>query len=667
GFVGIILNFVVVKVEALSMCGLAAMGGVVITLSADSLSAKHQRAIKGLVECKASVSNLRRIQVNDIVKEVKDYLKTYSSARMDISCGGSHVTNVYAFDKEDFPSWKVWFLVFLDGLEPYLLKTLEDGPFVPLSSLSTFDNPLPKRQNQWSNVERRLANQDKRLKNIIISCLPNDIMKSIIKCKTVKAIWNDLILAYERPSDRRDTKIAAFQLKFNASKSLERMKVNGTFTRLKCLLNDLENNGVIIPQAEIYESETQRFTIHVSSSKALISNNQFQDTNSNVEEDQRSNNEFMADLNAEYHERSLLAYQKRFYKRSWTVGSARKPIDKSKETCFTCGITKIKAFMAIAKDKPSIGKANARSSYKFTLDQLLSKQIPGTIVKALGGRGKRKEKISSKEVIFNKADESSSMTVPEITLDSESKCETQEHLLPLFKLIRTAPAGTSTKKAPMIPKPFKNCIYYGFNYHHFDNYEYYPECEYVVVLLMNQLTVLRSTPTAGNQGLLTSDPHNPLKSGFTKETNLCENVYARILKEESGPKRKFDEKADDGFFLGYSLVAKAFRVFNIRRQEMEETFHVTFSEDDEAISQTSIEGDAINFNENRSLLNDEFLEPRNKVTQCSGNIEYFPFIPGYETILENIFPTDLPLLQDSVSPEEPPEFTSADDHVALND
>ncbi|GJZ08319.1 hypothetical protein Tco_0542602 [Tanacetum coccineum] len=46
-------------------------------------------------------------------------------------------------------------------------------------------------------------------------------------------------------------------------------------------------------------------------------------------------------------------------------------------------------------------------------------------------------------------------------------------------------------------------------------------------------------------------------------------------------------------------VAKAFRVFNIRRQEMEETIHVTFSEDDEAISQTSIEGDAINFNENR--------------------------------------------------------------------
>ncbi|GJW98638.1 hypothetical protein Tco_0180446 [Tanacetum coccineum] len=63
-------------------------------------------------------------------------------------------------------------------------------------------------------------------------------------------------------------------------------------------------------------TKTQRFTIQASSSKALISNHQFQDSDSDVEEDQRTNNEFMADLNAEYHERALLANQKRFYKRS---------------------------------------------------------------------------------------------------------------------------------------------------------------------------------------------------------------------------------------------------------------------------------------------------------------------------------------------------------------
>nr|GEV65395.1 peptidase C48, SUMO/sentrin/Ubl1 [Tanacetum cinerariifolium] len=41
--------------------------------------------LKGLSECKASESNIRRIRVKDIIKKVEDHLKTYSSAVMDIS------------------------------------------------------------------------------------------------------------------------------------------------------------------------------------------------------------------------------------------------------------------------------------------------------------------------------------------------------------------------------------------------------------------------------------------------------------------------------------------------------------------------------------------------------------------------------------------------------
>ncbi|GJW89087.1 retrovirus-related pol polyprotein from transposon TNT 1-94 [Tanacetum coccineum] len=126
---------------------------------------------------------------------------------------------------------------------------------------------------------------------------------------------------------------------------------------------------------------------------------------------------------------------------------------------------------------------------------------------------------------------------------------------------------------------------------------------------------------------------------------------------------KFDEKADDGFFLGYSRVAKVFRVFNIKRQEMKETLHVTFSEDDEAISQSSIEGDAINFNENRSFPDDEFLEPKSEVTQCPGNTEYFPYIPAYE----NTTPSESPTIRVSVTSKDPLEFTEADNHPTLNE
>nr|GEX45832.1 ribonuclease H-like domain-containing protein [Tanacetum cinerariifolium] len=41
---------------------------------------------------------------------------------------------------------------------------------------------------------------------------------------------------------------------------------------------------------------------------------------------------------------------------------------------------------------------------------------------------------------------------------------------------------------------------------------------------------------------------------------------------------KFDRKADEGFFVGYSLNSKAFRVFNSRTRIVEETLHIRFSE-----------------------------------------------------------------------------------------
>ncbi|GJU89568.1 retrovirus-related pol polyprotein from transposon TNT 1-94 [Tanacetum coccineum] len=303
---------------------------------------------------------------------------------------------------------------------------------------------------------------------------------------------------FSRSFDTRDTKIAALRLKFNTCKALEGEKVNDTYTRLKCLLNDLKNNGVFISQAEVNATTTMK----------------------------KTSNEFMANLNADYQERGLLANQKRFYKRSRRVGLARKPIDKSKKACFTCGklghfqkdfpsnkistpsypssntsfnkpkpytpsftqnssqnirnhqkdykgkykglkakmvvltqriddlrkcksdkrkgdkgksekgliaesfnwddesvsledkdTTRFKAFMVIAEDDPSVGKTNARS------------------IKALGGKGRRKENNSSKEVVFTKADESSSEPIPEITSDFEADCDTYKPLPALPKLI----------------------------------------------------------------------------------------------------------------------------------------------------------------------------------------------------------------------------------------
>nr|GEY11903.1 hypothetical protein [Tanacetum cinerariifolium] len=224
-------------------------------------------------------------------------------------------------------------------------------------------------------------------------------------------MWTDLCLAYEGPSDTRDTKIVALRLKFTAFKALKGEKVNGTYTRLNFLLNDLENNGMIISQSEvnatfvnslprkwlsmnqtqrannsiknnslaalyskylyeegliddIYASESQRFTIKASSSKALISNNYFQDSDSDVEEDNRTNNKFMADLNAEIDDLTKGKNKKdKSDKGKSEKGLISKSFDWDDESMSSedKGTTKFKAFMAIAEDKPFVGKGDARS------------------------------------------------------------------------------------------------------------------------------------------------------------------------------------------------------------------------------------------------------------------------------------------------------------------
>ncbi|GJY96473.1 putative ribonuclease H-like domain-containing protein [Tanacetum coccineum] len=42
---------------------------------------------------------------------------------------------------------------------------------------------------------------------------------------------------------------------------------------------------------------------------------------------------------------------------------------------------------------------------------------------------------------------------------------------------------------------------------------------------------------------------------------------------------KFDGKSDEGFFVGYSMNSKAFRVYNIRTRKVEENLHIRFLED----------------------------------------------------------------------------------------
>nr|GEX50408.1 retrovirus-related Pol polyprotein from transposon TNT 1-94 [Tanacetum cinerariifolium] len=70
---------------------------------------------------------------------------------------------------------------------------------------------------------------------------------------------------------------------------------------------------------------------------------------------------------------------------------------------------------------------------------------------------------------------------------------------------------------------------------------------------------------------------------------------------------KFNAKADDGYFLGYFSVSKAFRVYNTRRQQIDEAYHVIFDESMKAIRFTNTSINEIGIYNSSRYLSDEFL------------------------------------------------------------
>nr|GFB99806.1 retrovirus-related Pol polyprotein from transposon TNT 1-94 [Tanacetum cinerariifolium] len=88
---------------------------------------------------------------------------------------------------------------------------------------------------------------------------------------------------------------------------------------------------------------------------------------------------------------------------------------------------------------------------------------------------------------------------------------------------------------------------------------------------------------------------------------------------------KFDAKSDDGYFLGYSSVSKAFRVYNTRIQQIKETYHVTFNKSMEAIRFTNTLVDEIGIDDFSRYPPDEFLyeDDPSRQYQVDSNISYY--------------------------------------------
>ncbi|GJX86310.1 hypothetical protein Tco_0337084 [Tanacetum coccineum] len=186
--------------------------------------------------------------------------------------GGSYAVIAPKLEPGKFNKWKKQMLFYLTGMEPYYIKCIKDGPF-----LSKNVNGAIKPESQWTMDERRVVIQDQRLKNIIMSCLPNDIMESVISYEIAKATWTDLVHRFEGPSDTKDNRIMDLKLEYQTFRAKPSESLSQTYTHFKNLLNELANDGVNLSKHET---------------------NDFQE-NSDDEVDERTSEEYLKDLDLE--------------------------------------------------------------------------------------------------------------------------------------------------------------------------------------------------------------------------------------------------------------------------------------------------------------------------------------------------------------------------------
>nr|GEU79374.1 retrovirus-related Pol polyprotein from transposon TNT 1-94 [Tanacetum cinerariifolium] len=202
-------------------------------------------------------------------------------------------------------------------------------------------------------------------------------------------------------------------------------------------------------------------------------------------------------------------------------------------------------------------------------------------------------------------------------------------------------------------KPFPPCTYYGFNDHKPDDCRHYPECRICrsydhftsghnrVIHIRGGVLAKSSQSSQSSTGIkcntcgstvYSTANHNefdyfkkvsPMSINHKKYTLVIVDEYSReripdisyfhmfgchvFIHNHKDRLGKFDVKADDGYFLGYPFVSKAFKVLNIRRQQVEETYNVTFDESMEAIRFTNTLVNEIRIDDSSRYPPDEFL------------------------------------------------------------
>ena len=175
-----------------------------------------------------------------------------------VSTPSSHVhvhysnTPVPKFDgnSDVFGTWKARMLLHFSGIERYMLKILKEGPYVPMTPVSPVLDPTGSRrgrektEDHWSEEERRLVDLDTKLKNMILSAVPESLIPILVLFPSAKTMWEELLIQFEGGDDTIVTRKVALTKKYETFFALPNESLTDTYTRFTNLINQLRGLGV---------------------------------------------------------------------------------------------------------------------------------------------------------------------------------------------------------------------------------------------------------------------------------------------------------------------------------------------------------------------------------------------------------------------------------------
>nr|GEV28349.1 hypothetical protein [Tanacetum cinerariifolium] len=407
----------------------------------------------------------------------------------------------------------------------------------------------------------------------------DDQINSVMNCLTAKSTWYDLILYHEGLSDVKESRVMDLKLCYNTFKFKEG-------------LQDSPDD----------------------------------------EEDTRSSHEYLNDLEEEYQARALLAKSKSFFKK----GTQRPTKD------FETKYNKVKAKLTLLSSSSLASKASTvknkgliAEAYEWDEEEVSSDDNEMVEVKVLMALAEDNDAIS-KEGARNGEWVKIYMRKVRTLLEMEDNDDRKVYLDYLCIDLNYVEEQRRVDKLTKDPSSSgqKDLVFV----------KSLADDTKVTILGVERPWLSEAEDYQINFEVKFAFKAEALKDVIISEPSSAPakgNKSSSAIKVHSAPAGKFDEKVDDGYLLGYSLVSKEFRVFNTKRQQTKETYHITFDESPDAIKFSKPSVDNINIAKNKRYPPDEYLYPYDPSQRYQTNSNDVSFIEPYESPEPVVLETEL--------------------------